>query len=129
MDRVSNSYWPRLWAENPGLLREARRQDYLVLVTNSGELACKACGIYLPWEDPTKHFQRHQRELDQYLARKKREAREPEAEGFYPKPCESCNKPIPRTGKPGRPPRLCTACEYPFAELSEEDLLTEMGLG
>lgn len=70
MNTVSEPYWPRLWAENPSLLREARRQSYLVLVHESGRLACKACGAFIPWEDPSKHFERHMAELDRYLASK-----------------------------------------------------------
>ena len=114
--------WPRVWAESESLLKEARRIDYLVNVADDGTIACKACGKYVPWEPPELHFRRHQAELDRYLARKHGKKREPEAEGFYPEPCESCGNSIPRTGKPGRPPSICETCQYPLAHLSPEEV-------
>lgn len=125
-----NTYWPRLWAENESLLREARRIEYLVQVTKDGQLACKACGRYLSWEPHEAHFQQHMVELDQFLARKQEGKREQTAEGFYPEPCTSCGNPIPRSGRPGRPPTQCDTCKFPFAasQPSEEAILAELGL-
>lgn len=132
--------WPRIWAENDSLLKEARRISYLVHVAADGTLACKACGVYVPWEPPELHFARHMKELDDYLAKKQEGKREQTAEGFYPNPCTSCGNRIPRTGKPGRPPQKCTKCEYPLsalqsepdgeaaALLTDEELLRELGL-
>lgn len=122
MPKQRENPWPKLWAENDILLNEARRIAYLVNVSDDGRLACKACGAYVPWEPPELHFRRHQAELDRYLARKHGSKREPEAEGFYPEPCESCGNQIPRTGKPGRPPSICESCKYPLANLSAEEI-------
>lgn len=127
---MNDQYWPRLWAENPSLLKDARRIDYLVNIWDDGRLACKACGTFLPWEPREQHFARHMVELDRYLAGKQEGKRDETAEGFYPEPCTSCGNPIPRSGRPGRPPSECDSCKFPFAspKQSDAEILAELGL-
>lgn len=51
---------------------QIRREGYLCLRAASGEVACKACGKYLPSTTSLEqHFDAHLRELDKYLAKRK----------------------------------------------------------
>lgn len=118
MSHVGVAPWPALWADTPSLLIEARRIEYLVTVAANGDLGCKACGRYIPGNTDGgrhEHFAMHQAQLDRYLASKQEEKRDEDAEGFYPAPCTSCGNPIPRSGKPGRPPAECDLCRFPLA--------------
>jgi hypothetical protein len=100
---------------------QIRREGYLCLRAASGEVACKACGKYLPESVPLDaHFRGHLAELDFYLKGQRAEKHEESAEGVYPHPCERCGEGIARTGKPGRPPKLCVNCEFPLADLQVE---------
>lgn len=117
--------WPGLWASESELLKLARQQSYLVTVAANGQIACKACGRYLPYENPDNHFRNHMTEMDRFLLGKQEGKRESDAEGFYPAPCEACGNRIPRTGRPGRPPRLCDGCKYPLAISQAEPPLDE----
>ena len=116
-------------------VEQIRREGYLCSRAASGEVACKACGRYLPNTVPIDaHFRGHMAELDHYLNEQRAEKHVPTAEGVYPHPCERCGEGIPRTGKSGRPPKLCANCEYPLAQLevtyteAELALLEEFGV-
>lgn len=72
---MSLNEWPELFVRTVGEA-EIRREGYLVHVTHDGKLACKACGKFLPWENPEKHFGIHIRELDDFLYKQGKKTKE-----------------------------------------------------
>ena len=117
---LTNGKWVPVFLRAVGE-EQIRREGYLCHRAANGEVACKACGRYLPESTPMQaHFVYHLAELDKYLADRREQGRDEAAEGFYPKPCTSCGNRIPRTGKPGRPPTKCSKCEFPLSALQSQ---------
>ena len=72
-ENLANGKWVPIFLNAVGE-DQIRREGYLCMHAANGDLACKACGVYLPNSTPLQaHFKAHLRELDKYLAKRKRD--------------------------------------------------------
>lgn len=73
---LSNGKWVPIFLNAVGE-DQIRREGYLCHAAANGEVACKACGRYLPYTVPLDaHFRGHLAELDHYLAEHREDADE-----------------------------------------------------
>ena len=67
---LANGKWVSIFLNAVGEA-QIRREGYLCSRAANGDLACKACGCYLPAVTPmAAHFEEHLVELDAYLAKR-----------------------------------------------------------